>query len=115
MTQVTINGNFLPAPAVVDSLNLSVAERSDVIVDFSSYQVGTKINLVNRLEQTDPKGPSGKLTDPGDQILQFIVGDAKNYDPSRIPILCARFPRLTRMKSSKNGCGHLTTTAACGR
>jgi FtsP/CotA-like multicopper oxidase with cupredoxin domain len=85
MTQVTINGNFLPAPAVVDSINLAPAERSDVIVDFSSYAVGTKINLVNRLEQTDPKGPSGKLTDPGDQILQFVVGNAKNYDPSRIP------------------------------
>src|SRR5258708_31005024 len=44
------DGNLLPAPVKVNSVRIGVAERVDVIVDFSSF-AGKTIYLENRLRQ----------------------------------------------------------------
>lgn len=82
---VTGDGNFLPEPIEATSLYLSVAQRVDVILDFSKHAVGDTITLINRLEQTNGKGPSGRMLDPGDGIMQFQVVPCPAGDPSRIP------------------------------
>lgn len=82
---VTGDGNFLPEPIEATSLYLSVAQRVDVILDFSKHAVGDTITLINRLEQTNGKGPSGRMLDPGDGIMQFQVVPCLAGDPSRIP------------------------------
>ncbi|HTQ79615.1 MAG TPA: multicopper oxidase domain-containing protein, partial [Thermoanaerobaculia bacterium] len=84
-TVVTGDGNFLPEPVLTESLYLSVAQRYDVILDFSRHKVGEKINLVNRLEQLNGKGPSGRLLDQPVAVLQFQVIEAQGEDHSRIP------------------------------
>jgi FtsP/CotA-like multicopper oxidase with cupredoxin domain len=82
---VTGDGNFLPEPLLAESIFLSVAQRVDIILDFSKYKVGDRIELVNRLEQTNGKGPSGRMLDPGDPLMQFQVVEATGKDNSRIP------------------------------
>ena len=39
-TQISNDGNPLPAPVTVQSVRLAVAERKDVIIDFSQLPVG---------------------------------------------------------------------------
>lgn len=82
---LTGDGNFLSEPIEAESLYLSVAQRVDVILDFSKYEVGDTLVLQNRLEQTNGKGPSGRMLFPGDGLMQFRVIAATGPDPSRIP------------------------------
>jgi FtsP/CotA-like multicopper oxidase with cupredoxin domain len=81
---ITGDGNFQPEPVVAESIYLSVAQRVDVIIDFSQYKVGEQIVLQNRLEQTNGRGPSGRFLDPPDGILRLDVIDATGPDPSRV-------------------------------
>ncbi len=93
-TVVTSNGNFMPAPVISESLPLSVADRYDVVVDFSRYAPGTKIQLLNRLEQYDGAGPSGRYLDPGDPIMQFNVVPHEGVDDSRVPETLMPLPTI---------------------
>ncbi len=93
-TIITGDGNFLPEPVTAQSIYLSVAQRVDVIIDFSQYKVGDTVTVLNRLEQTNGKGPSGRILDPGDGILQFQVVEATGPDPSRIPDRLRDLPRI---------------------
>lgn len=77
-------GNLLPQAQVVPSIRLGVAERADVIIDFSQYEPGTEIYLENRLEQLNGKGPTGKILPSSDstKVLKFIVTDDSFEDAS---------------------------------
>src|SRR5262249_29394458 len=83
---ITGDGNFLPAPLQAESIYLSVAQRVDVIIDFSEYNVGAKVEIVNKLRQIQGQGPMGGLwTGEGDPLIQFQVVPATGKDPSRVP------------------------------
>jgi FtsP/CotA-like multicopper oxidase with cupredoxin domain len=84
-TIVTGDGNFQPEPVIAESIYLSVAQRVDIIIDFTEYKVGDSVVLINRLEQTNGKGPTGRLLDPGDGILRFDVVPSTGPDNSRVP------------------------------
>ena len=89
MVQCSHDGNFLPKPLTVKNIRFTVASRVDAIIDFSKLASGTELYLVNCQEQTDGRGPTGKILPValGDKILKFIVDgsiDTKG-DPSRIP------------------------------
>ncbi|HSB81456.1 MAG TPA: multicopper oxidase domain-containing protein [Candidatus Methylomirabilis sp.] len=90
--QITNDGNLLPRPLTRRSVRLGVAERADVIVDFSGARLGDTIYLQNRLEQTSGRGPTGKIIAPTN-LLQFrVVGDAP--DDSQIPAALLDLPPL---------------------
>ena len=91
---ITGDGNALPEPVEAESIFLSVAQRVDVVLDFSHYRVGDEVTLLNRLQQVNGKGPSGRMLDPGDGLLQFQVVEAKGPDPSRIPDRLRELPRI---------------------
>ncbi|MGH8556633.1 MAG: multicopper oxidase family protein, partial [Methylococcales bacterium] len=93
-TIITGDGNFQPEPVVAESIYLSVAQRVDVIIDFSKYKAGENVYLVNMLEQTNGQGPSGRLLDPGDAFLQFRVMEATGPDPSRVPDFFRPLPAI---------------------
>lgn len=95
-TIVANDGNLLPAPVKVTSFKQSVAERFDIILDFSMYAPGTEIILVNRAEQRSGRGPTGALLTPGFQVLKFIVGSEKPVDNSRIPLKMRPLPSITQ-------------------
>ena len=73
--QIANDGNLLPAPVQVSSVELGVAERADVIIDFSHFKPGQSIYLENRLEQNDGRGPSGNVlaAGQGNLVLRFDV------------------------------------------
>lgn len=83
---LSTDGNLLPEPIEADKLRLAVAQRHDVVVDFSRFAPGDHVYLVNRLEmRVDGAGPTGRLLDEGDPILRFEVVRGRGDDPSRIP------------------------------
>jgi FtsP/CotA-like multicopper oxidase with cupredoxin domain len=84
MTRIANCGNLLPKAQVVSSIRLGVAERADVIIDFSKYNPGDVIYLENRLEQLNGKGTNGKIlaSSSKTQLLKFIVSSAVVVDNS---------------------------------
>jgi FtsP/CotA-like multicopper oxidase with cupredoxin domain len=89
------DGNLLPAPLNMSSVRFGPAERADLVIDFSKA-TGKTVYLVNRLEQTDGRGPSGKLLSPGTQILRFDIQDNKTavVDNSQVPTKLRPLPPL---------------------
>jgi FtsP/CotA-like multicopper oxidase with cupredoxin domain len=87
--QVANDGNLMPKPLKVQSLALSVAERADIVIDFSQH-AGKTLYLENRLNQADGKGPDANIGLPmslaapgaGQFLLQFRVGTAAVDDYS---------------------------------
>ena len=97
MVVIANDGNLLPAPVIVKNFWQTTAERFDVIMDFSQYAPGTEIVLVNRAEQTNGRGPTGKLLTPGFEVLKFIVtSDAFGVDNSRIPAKLRPLPDINQ-------------------
>ncbi|HEY6194433.1 MAG TPA: multicopper oxidase domain-containing protein [Candidatus Eisenbacteria bacterium] len=89
MVQCSHDGNMLPRPLTVKNFRIAVAQRVDVIIDFSKLPDGTELYLVNCQEQTDGRGPTGKIlpVQLGTKILKFIVDNRlPKTDNSRIPL-----------------------------
>jgi spore coat protein A len=89
--QIGAEGGFLPAAVQLDQLLLGLAERADVIVDFTNVPVGTEIILQN-LGPDEPFGGGvpGIDFEPSDegatgQVMQFRVVRATSRDTSTPP------------------------------
>ena len=95
-TILTGDGNFMNRPVCAQSIYMSVAQRVDVIIDFSQFKAGEKLYLQNRLEQLNGRGPTGRiLTEPGEDIMRFDVIEARGPDPSCIPDRLRDIPPVT--------------------
>jgi FtsP/CotA-like multicopper oxidase with cupredoxin domain len=104
--QISNDGNLLPQPIQVNKVRLGVAERADIIIDFSQY-AGKTIYLENRLEQDDGRGPDGDIlpAGQGNRVLKFVVGAGTVPDGSAHPSTqsfyalpsTAGTPRVTRL------------------
>lgn len=100
-TQLTHSGNFLERPRTnLTRLETQVAERNDIIIDFSQFRSGDKVYLANILPMKDGRQPErdpSKALNPDDvknQLLEFrVTGDAA--DPSKIPDEFRPFPPIT--------------------
>jgi FtsP/CotA-like multicopper oxidase with cupredoxin domain len=89
--QIGAEGGFLPAPVQLDRLLMGLAERADVIVDFTNVPVGTEIILQN-IAPDEPfgGGEPGEEFEPADpdttgQVMKFIVRPRRGRDPSTPP------------------------------
>lgn len=81
------DGNFLVNPLTIKQLDeQGTAERYDIVVDFSQFEVGDKISLVNVMEHDDGRGPKesvrlrdvfrGESDDPAvGRVMEFRVVD----------------------------------------
>jgi FtsP/CotA-like multicopper oxidase with cupredoxin domain len=87
--QIANDGNLLPRPIKVTSTAMAVAERVDVVIDFTKW-AGKTLYLENRLIQTDGKGAEENVGHPlslrapgqGNFIMQFRVGTEYTEDNS---------------------------------
>jgi FtsP/CotA-like multicopper oxidase with cupredoxin domain len=84
--QISTDGNLLDKPYQVSSARLGVAERVDVIVDFTG-KAGKTFYIENRMVQTDGQGPSGSLRSAGqgDLVLKIVVDGPQVADNSVNP------------------------------
>ncbi|MFQ5461393.1 MAG: multicopper oxidase family protein [Phycisphaerae bacterium] len=98
---ISNDGNILPAPIEAASLKLSVAQRHDVVIDFSRHQPGDQVFLENRLEQLDGRGPTGRILDPGDQMMRFDVVEPTGPDNSRVPEVLRALPPIDLSEVAK--------------
>ena len=113
--QISNDGNLLPKPIEVSKIRLGVAERMDVIIDFSRF-AGKSLYFENRLEQKDGRGPTGNVlpAGQGDNVLRFDVVLPPVADHSQDPATITKFydlpdttetPRVTRTFRFERGDG----------
>src|SRR5216684_4251408 len=90
--QISNDGNLLPTPVQVPAVALGVAERADVVIDFSQF-AGKTIYLENRLEQVNGRGPTGNVlaAGQGNFLLQIIVDGPQVADNSVDPATAPQF------------------------
>jgi manganese oxidase len=126
--QIANDGNLLPHPVVLTQLDeQGIAERYDIVIDFSRYAVGQKVWMVNLAEHDDGKEPkedltiaeslSGKSPDPCvGKILEFrIVRNPATPDLSQVPATLIPNPDLsaipvTRTRTFEFGRGAAQST-----
>lgn len=94
MIQISNDGNLLPAPITVNSVTLGVAERTDVIIDFSTSRPGDVLYLQNIMEQLNGRGPTTRRLAVPEQLLQFRVGSLKHRDASTVPSALRPLPPI---------------------
>jgi FtsP/CotA-like multicopper oxidase with cupredoxin domain len=94
---LTGDGNFHPEPLWAESVFFGVAQRVDVIMDFSRYQIGDQVYVHNLLEQVNGAGPSGRYLDwddPASFLLRFDVEREADGDESRVPSYLRPLPKV---------------------
>jgi FtsP/CotA-like multicopper oxidase with cupredoxin domain len=101
------DGGFLRAPAQADKVLLHVAERSDVIVDFTGLKPGTQLYLINEgPDEAFGGGVPNTDFDPADpgtsgQVMKFLVVPLASKDTS-VPPSKLTLPPLARLGAETN-------------
>ncbi len=108
MIQIANDGNLLPNPVTLTETDeLGIAERYDLVIDFSRYAVGSKVWMVNLTQHEDGTGPAadlsiaaavaGSSSDPAvGKFLEFrIVRDPAVADQSQVPATLIPNPDLS--------------------
>ena len=83
-----------------DNVFLGMAERTEIVVDFSRFPGGTELFIEERIGQEDQRGPDGKFDDlpllnRGKQVLKFIVEPGDVNDPSLVPDVLRPFEAIS--------------------
>ena len=115
MIQIANDGNLLPHPVTLTQLDeQGIAERYDIVIDFSRYNVNDKVWMVNLAEHEDGKlvhkdlsiaqALSGQSPDPCvGRFLEFrIVRDPAQRDISRVPDPLIPNPDLSAIPVSRH-------------
>jgi manganese oxidase len=110
IVQIANDGNLLPHPVTLMALDeQGIAERYDIVIDFSNYRVGDTLHLVNLAEHQNGKrvakdltvaeALSGTSSDPCvGRFLEFrIVRDPAKPDVSRVPDPLIPNPDLSKI------------------
>jgi FtsP/CotA-like multicopper oxidase with cupredoxin domain len=110
MIQIANDGNLLPAPVTLTQTDeLGIAERYDIVIDFSRYSIGQKVWMVNLAEHENGKlvandlslsqALSGSSSDPCvGKFLEFdIVRDPATPDQSQVPSVLIPNPDLSQV------------------
>jgi FtsP/CotA-like multicopper oxidase with cupredoxin domain len=107
MTQIATEGGLLSRPVVRPSFLLGMAERIEVVIDFSQFKHPdfTELYIENRLLQDEGRGPNGTFEKPelaarGTQILKFKLEEVL-ADPSRVPNELRPFAAISALELSR--------------
>jgi len=113
MIQIGNDGNLLPHPVVLRELDeQGIAERYDVVIDFSRYKPGQKVWMVNLCEHEDGRGPkndlslaealSGNSADPCvGKFLEFQIVPCTKPDLSQVPGTLIPNPDVSQIPVSR--------------
>jgi FtsP/CotA-like multicopper oxidase with cupredoxin domain len=85
--QIASDGNLLPHPISVTSTIVAVAQRMEIVIDFSKW-AGKTLYFENRLEQVDGRGPTGNTlpAGAGNFVLQFRVGTTVTHPDASVDL-----------------------------
>ena len=110
MIQIANDGNLLPKPVTLTQLDeIGIAERYDIVIDFSRYSIGAKVQMVNLAEHDNGRLPSkflsirealsGNSSDPGvGAFLEFRVArHPATPDMSQVPATLIPNPDLSKI------------------
>jgi manganese oxidase len=110
MIFIANDGNLMPSPVVLSQLDeQGIAERYDIVIDFSRYSIGDKVWMVNLCEHENGKKPSqdlsladalsGRSSDPCvGKFLEFrIVRNPATPDVSQVPATMIPNPDLSNI------------------
>jgi FtsP/CotA-like multicopper oxidase with cupredoxin domain len=110
MIQIANDGNLLPSPVPLTQLDeQGIAERYDIVIDFSRYGIGQKVWMVNLAEHQDGRRVADDLTlaealsgnsdDPCvGKFLEFrIVRNPAQPDVSQVPAVMIPNPDLSKI------------------
>jgi FtsP/CotA-like multicopper oxidase with cupredoxin domain len=102
-TYIGNDGNLLPAPLLNQfRVRLGVAERADIVVDFSRFPLGTELYFVNQLLQDNTRKP-GNVRAPGTRLLKIIVDrNPSQPDTSRVPSALRPLPPIPNAAALAN-------------
>ena len=87
-TVIANDGNLLPSPLLNQTgTRIAPAERSDIVIDFARFPIGTELFLVNMLVQSTTRRPE-TVQAPGTRVLTFVVDrNPAEPDTSQVPAL----------------------------
>ena len=112
-TYIANDGNLLPAPLQMNQVRLAPAERADIVIDFAQYPLGSRLFLVDRIEQLDGRGPQDNLVFPGTQILRFDVdAEPSTADTSQVPATLRALPPITMSEVTQSRIWNFDRTAS---
>ena len=109
MIQIGNDGNLLPKPVVLTQLDeQGIAERYDIVIDFSRYTPGSRVWMVNLAEHQNgllvkkdrglSDALSGKSSDPCvGKFLEFRVKPRTAPDYSQVPPVLIPNPDLSKI------------------
>src|SRR5262252_8678851 len=117
MTQIANDGNLLPRPVTLfETDEMGIAERYDIVIDFSAFQIGEKLHLVNLADHSNvaqgvldgqkpvtdltmPQALFGNSADPCvGRFLEFrVVRDPAVPDQSQVPDVLIPNPDLSQI------------------
>lgn len=86
LVQIASDGGLLTAPYAAASIPLWPAERVEVVIDFSTYPVGSQVVLQDKADGSDPLGAR--------PVMRFDVATQES-DPSSLPAVLRPIERLT--------------------
>ncbi len=100
LLMIANDGNLLPKTLKRKSVHITVAERVDVVFDFSKYDVGDELFLVNMADQFSGKKATGTTLKPAEspQLMKFIVKELSGPDNSKVP---KKFRTIPKIKESE--------------
>ena len=78
------DGGLLPQATEVSSLRMAPSERYEVVIDFSRYPIGSRVYLLNCLQQLSGRGPEQINMDSCTPLVEFRI-ERDEADPSTIP------------------------------
>jgi FtsP/CotA-like multicopper oxidase with cupredoxin domain len=100
MTQIATEGGLMAAPIRnISNFLIYMAERLEVVIDFTNYPHGTELFLENRLRQDEGRKPDDVMS-RGPQILKFCVEGDPVEDPSRVPDTLRPFDKITEAEKA---------------
>lgn len=95
MDMIATEGGLLAAPIRnISNFTIAMAERFEVVIDFTNYPDGTELFIENRMRQDEGRRGDGTMS-RGPQILKFCVDGEPVEDPSRVPDVLRPFTAVT--------------------
>ena len=107
MTIVATDGGMIPVPQAVASFRQGTAERYEVLIDFSKYPAGTKIDLLNASNVNNVNyANTGK-------VMRFVVSDepfeqTNNLVPTRLDVSTATMDTMSLTTAMSKATTNLT-------